>query len=63
MIFMTLLSKPFRVRETRTISWIARFSKSLENNFVLRVDNNNDDDADNGDDDADNDDDDDDDHT
>ena len=63
MIFMTLLSKPFHVRETRTVSWITRFSKSLENNFVLRVDNNNDDDADNDDDDADNDDDDDDDHT
>ena len=57
-IFMTLLSKPLHIRETRTVSWITRFSKSLENNFLLRGDNIKDDEADNGDDD-DNDDDDD----
>ena len=51
MIFMTLLSKPLHIRETRTVSWITRFSKSLENNFLLRGDNIKDDEADNGDDD------------
>ena len=53
MIFMKLLSKPLNIRETRTVSWITRFSKSLENNFVLRGGDNNDDDANNDDDDDD----------
>ena len=46
-----VISKPLHIRETRTVSWITRFSKSLENNFLLRGDNINDDEADNGDDD------------
>ena len=60
MMIMTLLSKPLNIRKTRTVSWITRITKTLENNFVLQGDNNNDDDADNGHGDADDDNDDDD---